>query len=114
MPDFCCFFHRESSFIKFHITGNFDMSVGCIPELVSLGSRFITNEDHFSALWLEFRSPLFKNVHPGLTNKDSKVGNVRLVARPEFSWSFIVSSSYQCDVVCVKLSLHSIYPKTVG
>ena len=29
-------------------------------------------------------------------------------------WCFIVSSFHQCDVVCVKLSLHSIYPETVG
>ena len=39
---------------------------------------------------------------------------VWLDARWEFCWCFIVSSFYRCDIVCVKLSLHSRYPKTVG
>ena len=52
---------------------NFDVMVGCIPELVSLGSQFITNKDYLSALQLEFVSLLFENVHPGMTTKDSKV-----------------------------------------
>ena len=49
---------------EFHITGNFEASVGCVPKLVSLGSQFISDKDHFLALRLEFMSPLFKNVHP--------------------------------------------------
>ena len=48
-----------NSFIEFHIMGNFNALVGCIPELVSFGARFVTNEDHFSAFWLKFGSPLF-------------------------------------------------------
>ena len=45
-------FHRELSFFKFHIMGYFEVLVGCVPELVSIGTLFITNEDHSSALWL--------------------------------------------------------------
>ena len=85
--------------------------VGCIPELVSLGSWFGTNKDHFSALWLKFMSPLFENVDPGLTTKYSKVSDVQLDAGPEFCWCFIVSSFYQCDVVCVKLSFTAYIQK---
>ena len=46
------FFCRELSFFKFHIMGYFEALVGCIPELVSLGTRFITNQDHSFTLWL--------------------------------------------------------------
>ena len=35
------------------------------PSVGGLGSRFVSNKDHFSALRLEFMSPLFQNVHPG-------------------------------------------------
>ena len=36
--------------------GNFEALVGCVPELVSFGSQFISNEDHFLALGLKFMS----------------------------------------------------------
>ena len=64
------FLLQEYRFFKFHIMGNFEALVGCIPELVSLGSQFVTDIDHFLALWLKFGSPLFQNVYPGLATKD--------------------------------------------
>ena len=60
-----CLFCRKMSFFKFLIRWNFELLVACIPELVSLWSWFISNEDHFSALRLELMSPLLQNVHPG-------------------------------------------------
>ena len=37
----------SSNFISWEISKHW-----CIPELVSLGTRFVTNEDYSSALWL--------------------------------------------------------------
>ena len=59
MPGLWSLLLQGTEFIKFYIMGNFNAMVGCIPGLVSLGSQFVTNEDHFSALWLEFMFPLF-------------------------------------------------------
>ena len=45
-------FAGKQVFFKFHITGNFEVLVGCIPEYISLGFIFVSDEDHSSALWL--------------------------------------------------------------
>ena len=47
--------------------------------------------------------------HPKTCMRD-----VQLDTRLEFFWCFIVCPFYQCDIICVKLSLHCMYPKTVG
>ena len=87
----------------------------CDSGLISFTHFFDRTDLSILPIWRQ-RGELFQQQaqHCWNLDFDSWCSADRLAGRGFLRSGFIVCMFYRCDIVCIKLGFHSIYPKTIG
>jgi len=102
---------REGGFIECDLRGNSDFVILRIPEVISLGTGFMTDKGHWESLWIEFLA-LFV-VDPSATTECTEVHYVRDLSGESFVWSSPVKALSRSAVHDVDNNCQCFSPEAV-